>query len=124
LPRPLRRAGRLGGHVDDVAVDVEFPAVIEAAQAALLVATEDQRCTAMQAELGEHAQLAVRIAEDDQVFAQEPGADRRAVLLRDLVREADRQPVAAHDAAHGRVALDAAQQVVLFAGQLHVYLAS
>jgi hypothetical protein len=32
--------------------------------------------------------------------------------------------VAAHDAAHGRVAFDAAKQVVLFAGELHVYLAS
>src|SRR5207237_10934837 len=40
LPQPLRRAGRFRRHVDDVAFDVEFPAMVEAAQAALFVAAE------------------------------------------------------------------------------------
>jgi hypothetical protein len=35
---------RLRRHLDDVAVHVELPAVVEAAQAAVLVAGKEQRC--------------------------------------------------------------------------------
>ena len=41
--------GRFGRHVDAVAVDIEFPAVIDAANAALLVAPEVERGAAVRA---------------------------------------------------------------------------
>ena len=112
-----RRTIGLRGHLEDVALDVEFPAVIQAAQAAFLIAAEGERRAAMRAVLVEHAELAVAVAEDDQVFAHEPRLHRRAVLLRDFLRQADRQPVAAHDAAHRRRAFDAAEELVLVLGQ-------
>ena len=45
-------ARRLGGHVDAIALHVEFPAVIEAAQAALFIAPEEEGGLAMGALLG------------------------------------------------------------------------
>ncbi len=52
-------AGRLGRHLHDVAVHVEFPAMIEAAQPALLVAREDQRGAPMRTVFVEHADAAL-----------------------------------------------------------------
>ena len=49
-------AAGLRGHLEDVAVHVELPAVVEAAQAALLVAAEDERGAAVRAVLAEHAE--------------------------------------------------------------------
>ena len=59
LAEARRRARRLGGHVDDIAFDVEFPAVVQAAQAAFLVAPEGERGAAMQAVLAQDAELFV-----------------------------------------------------------------
>jgi hypothetical protein len=115
--QPLAGARRLGRHVDHVAFHVEFPAVIEAAQAAFLVAAEGERRPAVRAELAQHAEAALGIAEDDEVFPEQPGADRRAVPLRHFLGHARRQPVPAHHLAHRGFALDAAQQLVLLSGQ-------
>ena len=73
--------GRLAGHVDALAGGVELPAVVDAAQAALLVATEEQRRAAVRTERADHADLAVGVAEGDQVFAQGARANRVAVRL-------------------------------------------
>src|SRR5690349_19115218 len=50
----------LARHVEDVAVHIELPAVIEAAEAAFLVAPESERGLAMRATLAEHAEPPVR----------------------------------------------------------------
>ena len=111
-----RTVGRLGRHFHHVAVDVEFPAVIEAPQAAFLVAAEGERGVAMRATLGEHAKPALAVAEYDQILAEHARAHRRGIRFRHFFRQAGRQPVAAEQLAHRRVALDAAQQVVFLRG--------
>ena len=106
----------LAGLVEDVALHVELPAVIEAAQPAFFVAPERERRAAMQAVLAENAQAPLGVAEDDEVFAQHPGAHRRAIGFRDLLGKTGRQPMAAHDLAHRPVAFDAGQEIVVFLG--------
>src|ERR1051325_5403127 len=112
LPEPLRRARRLGGHVEHVAFDVEFPAVIQAAQAALLGASEGEGGAAMQAVLAQDAKPILGIPEDHQVLAQQPRADRLAVGFGHLLRHADRQAVGGHDAPHGGIAPPAAPDLI------------
>src|SRR5512146_572555 len=97
----------LAGHVEDIALDVEFPAMIETAQTAFLVAAEDERGLPMRAMLAQHAEPAFAVAENDEVLAKEPRACRRAVGLRHLLRHAGRKPMPAHDLSHWRIAFDA-----------------
>ena len=108
--------GRLGRHLDHVAIHVELPAVIEAAQPAFFVAGKQQRGAPVRAIFVEHAEAALAVAEHDEILAEQPHLDRRAVGLRHFLRQAGRNPVAAHDLAHRRVAFDAAQQIVFFGG--------
>ena len=66
---------------------------------------------------GSHdADAAVAVAERHQVFAEKPQQHRIAVGLGDLL-EQRRQPVAAHQLAHGRVAFDAAYELILVVRQ-------
>ena len=74
----LRRLVEL---IDAVAFDVEFPAVIDAAQPAFLVAPEEQRDAAMRAEFVDQADAAVAVAERDEILAEQSDAHRRAVRL-------------------------------------------
>ena len=104
---------RLRRHVDDVAVGVELPAVIEAAQSAFLVAAEGERGLAVRTGFAEQPGLAVGVAERDQLFAEQLHPHRRAVRLCDLFGQQRRHPVAAHQPSHRRIALDPAQQFVL-----------
>src|SRR5262245_10833384 len=104
-------AVRLACLVDDVAVHIEFPAVIQTAESALFVAAEDERSTAVQAMLAEHAEPSARVAEDDEVFAKHAYPNGCAVGLDNLFRHAGRQPMTAHDLAHRRVADDAGQKI-------------
>ena len=99
----LRRA------VDDVAFDVDFPAVVEAAQAALLVAAQRERRAPVRAMLVQHADAAGGVAKRHQILAQQPHAHRRPVALGDLFGQTRRYPVAAHQLAHRRIALDPAK---------------
>ena len=87
--------------------------MIEAAQAAFLVAPEGERRAPVRAVLVEHADAALRVAEHHQVLAEQARAHRRAVALGDLLRQADRQPVPAHELPHRRLALDPAEQLVV-----------
>ena len=70
------RALRLVHHVHAAAVDVELPAVVDAAQPALLVAAEEERGAAVRAELVEQPDPALRVAEGHQVLAQQLHAHR------------------------------------------------
>jgi len=78
------RLGWFVGHVDAVAVGVEFPAVIDAAQAALFVAPEKQRGATVRAVLVHQADFAIAIAEGDQLFAEQKYAQRVRVRRRKL----------------------------------------
>src|SRR5262249_35175328 len=89
----------------------------EAAEPALLVAAERERCAAMRAVQIEHAELPVRIAERDEIVAEKTDRDGLAVGLGDLLGQARRNPVRAHEAAHGGVAFDPAQEIVVLGGE-------
>src|SRR5262249_6089620 len=77
---------RLAGHVDARALAIELPAVVHAADPFLFVTAEEERCAAMWAVILDETDLAGRGAEGDQVLAEEPDPDGRAVLLRKLAR--------------------------------------
>ena len=103
-------------------VDVELPAVIDAAQAAFLVAPEIQRDAAMRAEFLDQADAALGVAERDEVLAEQADAHRRAVGLGDLARKQRGDPVAAHRVAHRRARADAGDEFVLLARQHGAFL--
>ena len=63
------RVLRLRRDLDALAGDVVLPAVVRAAQPALLVAAEPERDAAMRAELVDQAEAALRVAEGDQLLA-------------------------------------------------------
>ena len=102
-------------HVDAAPPDVPLPAVIRAAQAALLVAAEEERGAAVGTVGGQQSDLAPRIAEGHEILAQEAHLLRRAVGLRQLCRGQAGHPVVAEQLAHGRAAPDPAQQLVVLA---------
>src|SRR5712691_3849500 len=71
--------GRLAGHVYAGALGVELPAVVDAAQATLFVSAEKERRAAVRTEGADDANLAVGVAERDQVFTQ--NADPRGFAV-------------------------------------------
>ena len=87
--------------IDAVAVDVELPAVVDAAEAALFVPAEPEGGAAVGAELVEEADAPVGVTEGDEAFAEEPHPDGRTVRLRQLPGEEGRHPVPSHDLTHG-----------------------
>ena len=107
----------LGAHGDALAVHIVFPAVIQAAQAALLVAAEQQGGSPVRAFLVEQAEPPVAVAEGDHALAERLDQQGGAVGLGDLLDQADRRPVLAHQPAHRGVALHPGQQVVFFCRQ-------
>ena len=108
--------GRLGSHFYDVTFNIEFPAVIEAAKTALLIARKYQRCAPMRTVFVEYADTTLAVTKNNEILAQKPDLDRGAIRLGDLLGEAGRDPMAAHDLSHRGVALDATQQVVFLIG--------
>ena len=107
----------LAAHVQDLAVGIELPAVIETAQPAFLVAAEGERGLAMRAMLAEDPEPAAGVAKDDEILAQKPRAHRRAVGRGDFFGHAGGQPVPAHDPPHRGIAFDTAEEIVLFGGE-------
>jgi hypothetical protein len=67
----------------------------------------------MRAKFAHHPHLALAVFEDHQIFSQDSGAHGGAIALRDFFTQAHRLPVSAHELAHGSVAFDAANQLVL-----------
>src|SRR5262249_58775345 len=98
---------RLVHHVDAAAADVELPAVVDAAQPALLVAAEEERGAPVRAILVEQAHPALGIAEGHQVLAQKLDPDRWPVWLRQVPRDQRGDPVPTHGGPHRRVWPDA-----------------
>src|SRR5215472_9607814 len=73
---------RLVHLIEAIAVDVELPAVIDAAQAGFLVASEPQRSAAVRAKLIDQTDAVLAVTKADQAFAQQLNPNRRAVGLR------------------------------------------
>ena len=99
-------------HVEAVAVHVELPAVIDAAEAVIFVAPIEQGGAAVRAAMVEHAEPAARVAEGDQGLAQRGKPHRVAVGLH-LAGQRHRHPVFAHQRAHRRARPDPGQKLVL-----------
>ena len=92
----LRRQVR---HVDAVALGVELPAVVDAANAALLVPPVEQRRAAMRAAMVHDTHATRVVAERDQLLAQQHQPQR--IAARDKLRGLrGRQPVLPHQVAH------------------------
>ena len=69
----------------------------------------------MGAELVEQPHAAARVAERDEVLAEETDAHGGAIGLRQLPREQRGHPVAAHRGAHRRPGSDAGEKLVVLA---------
>ena len=76
-----RATRRFRRRVENVAAHVHFPAVVNAAQAALFVAAEEKRRAAVRTVLVEQTDPALAVAKGDEVFTEQAHADRRAVWL-------------------------------------------
>jgi hypothetical protein len=106
-----RAAWWLAGRLEDASVDVEEPAVIAAADAALGDDAVLERRAAMGAVLVQEADVPREVAEDHQILAQDPDCQRQIGQLR---CHRDRMPEAAHVLAAGCAAADPRQ---LFVGR-------
>src|SRR5205807_4670634 len=98
--------------IEAIAVHVELPAVIGAAQSVVLVAAEEQRGEPMRAQMIEDADPAGGVAERDQLLVQEHQPHLRAVGF-ELRRQAGRDPELPHELSHRSLAADAGQKLVL-----------
>jgi cell division protein FtsB len=98
-----RRLGRL---LQALAPDIEEPAVVGAADATVFDIAVLQRTSAMGAVPAQQADLAVLVAEQNQLFAQDRNRLRYVAQLSD---RADDQPVAAQPVSRRSAAADAAQ---------------
>ena len=104
----MREAASVGG---------EFPAVIGAADAAVLVAAKEQVGAAVRAARRDETDRAVGGAERTQVLAEDGDADRRAVGFRQFGAEQHGMPEAAEQVAHRRLRAGAGEQDVIGFGK-------
>src|SRR4029077_2260276 len=102
---------------DAGSVDVELPAVINAAQAGFLVASEPERSAAMRAEFIDQPDPALAVAKSHELLAEQLHAHRRAVRLRHFARHQGRYPIPPHYVAHRGARSYPRYQLVLFACQ-------
>src|SRR5262249_23911591 len=109
--------GRHVRHLQASPAGVELPAVIDAAQPALLVASEEERRPAVRAVRGQQPHAALGVANGQQVFAQQANAHGWPVRLRQLRAEQGRLPVMAHEMAHRSAGAHACQELVFFFAQ-------
>src|SRR5205823_4247170 len=94
-------------------LDIKLPAMVDAAQPALLIAAIPERDPPMRAELLQQTDAAIAIAEGDEVLAQQLDPHRRAVGLGQLARQQRRQPVPPQEFAGRRPRADSRDQLVL-----------
>jgi hypothetical protein len=107
--------GRRGREVYAVAVDVEFPAMIGAAQAAPFVAAVVEIGAAMRTVRLDDADATVAVAERQQVFTEDLDLLLRAVALGQFLGEQRRHPEAAQQVAHRRARPAAGQEFIVLA---------
>lgn len=92
-------ARRHVGHVHAVPSHVELPAVVDAADAAFLVAAQVERGAAMRAAVVEDADASLRVAKGDELLAQQHQPHGIAVRLQ-LGGERRGYPVLPHELSH------------------------
>ena len=108
---------RLVHHVHTPAFDVELPAVVDAAEPALLVAPEEERGLPVRAPLVEDSDPPLRVTKRHQLLTEQLDAHGRAIGLGQLPRQERGDPVPPHRLAHGRATTDAGNSLVVFACQ-------
>ena len=91
-----------GGHVDAASFDVELPAVVDAANAALLVAPEPEVGAAVRAMLIDDADAPAVSRNASSSSPMTVSFLRRAVGFGQLLRQQNRQPEPAQQLAHRR----------------------
>src|SRR5690348_12741756 len=94
--------------------DVEFPAMVDAANAALLIATEVKRGAAVRTVSLDDADFVVGVAKGDQILAEQAQANGRAIWIGQLVTQHRGQPEAAKQFAHRRSRPDTTREFVVF----------
>ena len=104
----------LGWPVDDVAFDVNLPPVVQAAKAALLVASQGKRRAPVRAVFIHHAEPAPGVTKRHEVFAEQTNPHGCSVRIRHFFGHARGDPVTPHQRAHRAVAFDTAKEIVLF----------
>ena len=112
----VRALRRLGRHLEHAARDVEEPAVVEAAQAAVFDSAVAEIGAAMRAQKAEQSRPAGIVAEENEILAEDSHRLGRAAG-RQLRRERDRMPVLAHERAARRTGSGLRDEIVLFFGQ-------
>src|SRR5262249_48746443 len=112
---------RLIGHVDAAPGHVELPAVIGAAKPALFVASEKQRGATMRAIHRQEPDLPARVAEGNQVLAEQAQLLGWAVGGGKLARGQAGHPVLTQERSHGGAASNPAEEIVVFTRE-HRYL--
>jgi len=105
-----------------IPVDVELPAMIDAAQAVFFIAAKPQRGQAVGAIFFDHANAAIGRPERDQVFAKQAHADGRTVVFRQFPGQQRRHPIAAQGLAHRRAGADPGDAFIVFAAQHGIFL--
>src|SRR5689334_9170413 len=98
-------------HLEAIALGVEEPAVIGAAQAVSFRNAVFEGHAAMRAAIVDEPIFAAFAAEERQIFAEDAHALHR--LLRQLGLGADRLPVAAQKLAHRRAGADMGETIIL-----------
>src|SRR4030095_10236870 len=104
-------------HLHAVAVHVEFPAVVHAANAARLVATEEEIRASVWTMRFHDADASLGIPECDEVLTEQPHALRWTVPLGELTRQQDRHPVRAEHLAHRCTWTGHRESTVLFGSE-------
>ena len=113
-PDPFRRFRSQRGHLQAVALVVELPAVIGAADAAILHPPEKEVRAPMRADRLDDADTAPRVTKGNEVLAEELDALRRTVGLRQFPRQQRGHPVRAEDVPHRSVRPGLGQSRVIF----------
>ena len=120
--RRLRIGGVLVGLLDAGAGLVEAPAVVAAADAAVLDPAVGHVGAAVRAMPVDQAERAAQVLVEDEVLADQP--DRLDRVLLKLAGAADRLPVAAQQLAHRRAGADAGEHFVAGCGEHGMFLES
>lgn len=95
-----------------MAVDIEFPSMVQATQPVLFVAPEKERSATMRANVIDQSDLPIGVAEGHEIFAQEPHAQRCAIRVRQVGGLECGNPVLTEEIAHGRAGANTGQEVV------------
>jgi hypothetical protein len=101
--------------VETFAVHIEFPAVISAANAAMLITSEEQRGTAVRTAVIHHPHAPFGVAEPDQFFAEDHQPHRIAIGNQ-FGRHANGNPELTEEFPHQRAFAHPAKVDIFFCG--------